>query len=145
MRNVYVMLFALSLLLSSCEKGCKDFQALDQCDICLKDNGKCEYSRVLFYSGVSNVPGSNVPISKIEMRINGEFIGEINLFPQFPESRGPGNCTASGFASFEFDSDRKKVDWEATIYPIFNAAPSKTFGAIEARSSQDCIQVDIWR
>jgi hypothetical protein len=138
-RVIYFLFVAIisSSLFSSCKRGCTDTKALNVDVLAVVDDGTCTYSRVAFYASAGFFNG--IPVTKIDVNVNGNFIGAINtVYPN-----GPGNCSASGTVQYQFQNGRK-VDWNTTVY-LSNGATLVGSGEVSPSSVSDCIKVNVTR
>ena len=116
--------------------GCTDDNALNfnfQAD---SDDGNCMYSRMTFYAKFNIF--QSVPITQIDITIDGEYIGSINGGFIWPN--GPGNCSATGTVGYQF-LNGANVDWNATIY-LANGQFISTSGT-KFPNSIECLKVNV--
>lgn len=139
---IKLLLFSITIILYSCEceeepiKGCTNSKAINKDINAEVDDGSCVYSSVAFYSSASFFNG--IPISKVDLNINGNHIGSTNgtFYPN-----GPGNCSAPGTVPFKF-SNSNSVDWNATVF-LANGATIITSGTASPNSIYDCIKINL--
>ncbi len=126
------MLAVSASLISGCYK-CTDVTALNNQTGPKKD--ACRYSQVAFYASSGYYSG--IPISKIDVTVNGNAVGTINyIYPN-----GPGNCSAQGIAKYQFVKG-SKVDWNTIVY-LANGATPVNSGTVSPSSALDCIKVNV--
>lgn len=131
-------ILALTLLTSCKEKGCTDAKALNKDYNADVNDGSCIYSNVVFYASAGFFNG--IPITKIDITINGNNIGTIpgTFYPS-----GPGNCSAQGTVSYRF-LNGSGVDWNSTVY-LASGATLFGSGQLSPSSVSDCIKVNVTR
>ncbi|OFX18541.1 MAG: hypothetical protein A2033_02445 [Bacteroidetes bacterium GWA2_31_9] len=128
-----ILIIAFLPLLYACKKGCTDSNATNYDYDAKKDDKSCEYSIVTFYAKYSYY--NSIPITKVDISVDGNMIGSATAF--FPN--GPGNCSATGTVSYNFQSG-KSVDWNSTIY-LSSGATLLGSGTVSPNSSLECIKV----
>lgn len=124
------LLAAAILSLASCKRACEDPKALNYSydTFTKKDNSICEYSKAIFYvSGPANYP-------PLTLYIDGQASGTIGGFYPY----GPGNCSATGCAVYQFTSG-SKVDWE-----VRDAIGNTVNGTAEPSQFQECIKIKVY-
>lgn len=120
---------SVSMLFTSCRR-CEDPKALNYSyDIMTReDNSLCEYSKAIFYvSGPANYP-------PLTLYVNNSAQGTITGFYPY----GPGNCSATGCAIYQFTSG-SKIDWE-----VRDAIGNVVNGTAEPSQFQECIKIRVY-
>lgn len=141
MKN-FLYLFTFSIVFfcvsTSCnkKKGCTDDKALNKNYEASVNDGSCRYSNVTFYASAGFYSG--IPITKIDVTVGGNAIGSI---PGTYYPSGPGNCSAQGTISFQFDNSNK-IDWNTTVY-LASGATIFGSGQVSPSSVSDCIKVNV--
>lgn len=126
---ILVALTVTSLLATSCRR-CEDPKALNYSyDIMgREDNTICKYSKAIFYvSGPANYP-------PLTLYVNGSAEGTITGFYPY----GPGNCSATGCAVYQFSSGNK-IDWE-----VRDGIGNVVNGTSEPSQYQECIKIRVY-
>ena len=116
--------------------GCTDDKALNYSFSNDTDDGSCIYSTVTYYAKFNLF--QNIPITRIDISIDGVFIGSINN--GFIWSNGPGNCSSTGTVQYQF-LDGSSVDWNATLY-LANGQQFSTSGT-RTPNSLECIKINV--
>ena len=110
--------------------GCTDAAALNRTFGAEKDDGTCEYSRVVFY--VRPAAGPYLPVT---VRVDGATVGQINGVWFSP----PGNCSAEFTAPMRL-RDGRPHDWNAAT----NGSQFVNAGVVQADHGKECIVVPVF-
>lgn len=138
-----LIILAGMLLFFSCEEnkenmlGCTDNSSLNYSSLADSDDGSCTYSKATFYAKYSTFLG--IPITRIDITINGESIGSINGGFTWPN--GPGNCSSTGTVSYQF-TNSNTVDWNATIY-LANGNLLSSSGIKSPSRFSECLKINV--
>lgn len=117
--------------------GCDDSNALNYNSNVDKNDGSCTYSKVTFYARFNTI--NSIPITKIEILVNGEMIGSINNGFVWPNS--PGNCSATGTVSYNFSSN-SSIDWNTNMF-LASGQLFSTSGTKSPNKSSECIKINV--
>jgi len=124
MRKLILAVLAITSLLATSCRRCEDPKALNYSLDAMgrEDNTICKYSKAIFYvSGPANYP-------------NGSSEGTISGFYPY----GPGNCSATGCAVYQFTSGNS-IDWE-----VRDAVGNVVNGTSEPSQYQECIKIRVY-
>lgn len=137
----------LFLIVVSCSKsedvtpepvyGCLDKESLNFNQLADTSDNSCKYSKITFYAKYNLF--QNIPINKIDITINGEFIGSITNGFIWPN--GPGNCSSTGTVQFEF-TNPNSIDWNATLF-LANGQTLSTGGSKSPNRFSECIKTNV--
>ncbi|GAA4277733.1 hypothetical protein [Aquimarina mytili] len=119
--------------------GCNDSNALNFNSNADENDGSCTYSKITFYARFNSFNG--IPITKIEILVNGEIIGSINN--GFIWTNAPGNCSATGTVSYKF-SDGNTIDWNTNMF-LANGQLISSSGTKSPNKSSECIKINVTR
>jgi hypothetical protein len=132
-----IMILLCGMSLSACFKkpGCTEPRALNYDYNANENDGSCSFTTATFYAKYGYYSG--IPINKIDVSIDGSYIGSISsVYPS-----GPGNCSATGTVAYELlDSDAH--DWNTTVL-LANGAMIYGSGTVSAASSMDCKKINV--
>ena len=125
------------VMLTGCPKqGCTDPKALNYNYRNKKDDGTCQYSKVIFYASGYSTSGFwiGLPNPPYTLYINGSPSGQITA--SYPN--GPGNCSATGCPTYQFESGTT-VDWE-----VRDGAGYIWTGSVSPSSTSECIKIRVY-
>lgn len=134
---VLISILAFSIFSCEKEKGCMDNSALNFDGFAEKEDGTCKFSRVSFFASAGFFNG--IPITKIELELDGNYLGNISsIYPN-----GPGNCSATGTLSYEFQNGDSR-EWNSKVYLVSGAIIFGS-GRISPSRTQECIRTNVTR
>ncbi len=137
MKKLYLIVLIIPFLFSCKEKekeGCMDANSLNYDADAEKDDGSCEYRKVTFY--VKNDSYGGIQITSVDVSVNGTNIGTATT----AYSDGPGGCSATGTAIYEFHNN-EPIDWNSVGH-LSNGQEFYGSGTVTPTSAE-CIEVNV--
>ncbi len=142
------LILILSILITCCSSdddnsesdpiyGCTDEKSLTFDSMADTDDDSCIYSDLTLYARYNFF--QNIPITNIDISIDGEYIGSIANGFIWPN--GPGNCSSTGTVQYQFQNS-ESIDWNATIF-LANGQTISSSGTKSPNRSIECIKISV--
>jgi hypothetical protein len=129
-----IVLFVPFLFACKQKEGCMDQNSLNYDADAEKDDGSCEYRKVIFY--LKNGSYGGVQITSVDVTVNGTNIGTATTV----YSDGPGSCNAAGSAIYEFHNN-ESIDWNSVVH-LSNGSNLYGSGTVTPTDSE-CMEVNV--